>query len=106
MRDDHGLCNLAKNCKSSNVVAKPSKGKAIMWYNHFVNNKTGWMGGLDHYSFHGGCDVIQGRKWIANNWIGISNDREKDIWNWIELAPMNQQETSETRNSEIEKDEL
>jgi len=105
MRDDQGLCNLAKNCKSSNVVAKPSKGKAIMWYNHLVNSKTNWMGGLDHFSFHGGCDVIKGRKWIANNWIGISNNREHDIWNWIDLASRSQGD-GETTNSETKKEEL
>lgn len=42
-----------------------------MWYNHLRDEKTGWLGRIDPRSFHGGCDVIKGRKWIANSWINI-----------------------------------
>ena len=42
-----------------------------MWYNHLRDAKTGWYGGLDQMSYHGGCDIIKGEKWIANNWINI-----------------------------------
>ena len=34
-------CNLAQNCHKSNLVVKPEKGKAILWYNHFLDEKTG-----------------------------------------------------------------
>ncbi|XP_031556337.1 transmembrane prolyl 4-hydroxylase-like [Actinia tenebrosa] len=101
MRDEKNLCNLAKNCYSSNVVAKPSKGKAIMWYNHVIYEPTRWMGTVDHYSFHGGCDVRKGRKWIANSWIGVSNERQSDILNWIELA-----RTLADKRKDNKKDEL
>jgi len=40
-----------------------------MWYNHYVDEETGWLGHLDPFSLHGGCDVIKGEKWIANNWL-------------------------------------
>ena len=103
MRDDKSLCNLAKNCHRSNVVAKPSKGKAIMWYNHVIYKPTRWMGSLDHYSFHGGCEVKKGRKWIANSWISVSNERDKDISNWIELA---RTLAVKRKDPENEKDEL
>ncbi|CAH3172383.1 unnamed protein product, partial [Porites evermanni] len=33
-------CNLAKNCHQSNLIVKPEKGKAIMWYNHLLDEKT------------------------------------------------------------------
>lgn len=86
MRDANNVCNLAKNCQKANVVVKPEKGKAVLWYNHHVDNSTGWLGQLDRYTFHGGCDVKRGTKWIANSWISVGEDREKDILNWIELA--------------------
>ena len=95
MSDAENVCNLAKNCHKANVVVKPEKGKAILWYNHKVNNKTGWMGQLDKFSFHGGCGVNRGTKWIANNWISLSEDREKDILNWIDLAKEEEEEEEE-----------
>jgi hypothetical protein len=107
MRDEKSICNLAKKCYNSNVVAKPSKGKAIMWYNHVVYEPSRWMGNLDHFSFHGGCDVRKGRKWIANNWISVGNDRRRDIWNWIELAMTLAEKRKESKNVDSEtKDEL
>jgi len=40
-----------------------------MWYNHHIDQQTGYLGNLDKYSLHGGCDIKKGSKWIANNWI-------------------------------------
>ena len=31
--------------------------------------ESGWLGEMDEYSLHGGCDILKGEKWIANNWI-------------------------------------
>lgn len=64
-------CNLAQNCHKSNLVVKAEKGKAILWYNHFLDEKTGWIGMLDHLAQHGGCDVIEGTKWVANLWLTL-----------------------------------
>lgn len=61
--------NLSHGCKRSQMVVKPKKGSAILWYNHMVNETTGWMGELDLYSLHGGCDVVKGEKWLSNMWI-------------------------------------
>ena len=61
---------------------------------------TGWMGQLDTFSFHGGCDVKRGTKWIANNWISLSEDREKDILNWIELAQEEENSSKPASGSE------
>ncbi|XP_031555972.1 transmembrane prolyl 4-hydroxylase-like [Actinia tenebrosa] len=65
-RDDF---NLSLNCHKANLVVAPKKGHAIMWYNHFIDEDTGLLGEVDEYSLHGGCDVIKGEKWIANNWL-------------------------------------
>ena len=77
------VCNVGRNCHKSNLRVKPEKGKAILWYSHLIDEKTGWLGQSDPYSFHGGCDVIKGTKWIANNWITVSENRTKDIEFWI-----------------------
>lgn len=50
-----------------------------MWYNHVINEK-GTVGRLDLASYHGGCDVKQGEKWIMNNWINVLGDEIK-TWN-------------------------
>eukprot|EP00794_Sanderia_malayensis_P007655 gene7655-8495_t len=34
-------CNTVMNCKKGNLVIKPKKGTALMWYNHDVDPKTG-----------------------------------------------------------------
>ena len=60
--------NLTARCHDASVVIKPEKGKAIMWYNNFVDSH-GYLGGVDRKTFHGGCNVIKGTKWIATSWI-------------------------------------
>ena len=52
---------------SPGLVSPPKKRKAIMWYNHNVDN--GFLGKKLLRSLHGGCNVIRGQKWIANHWI-------------------------------------
>ena len=61
--------NLSVNCHLANLVIPPKKGTAIMWYNNFIDPDSGLLGSVDRYSLHGGCDVIKGEKWIANNWL-------------------------------------
>lgn len=63
------LSNLSTHCYDANIVVRPTRGTAIMWYNHVVDNVTGLLGTQDERSLHGGCDVLEGHKWIANNWI-------------------------------------
>ncbi|XP_065064704.1 uncharacterized protein LOC135690936 [Rhopilema esculentum] len=67
--DSKDLYNLSHNCYSSNLVVTPRAGTAVMWYNHLVDEKTGWLGELEDRSLHGGCDVKRGEKWIANIWL-------------------------------------
>ena len=78
-------CNLARNCLKSEVIVKPEKGKAILWYSHVRRRDTHWLGQIDFRSEHGGCDVRKGQKWIANNWINVSPARSNDIENWAIL---------------------
>jgi len=62
------LYNLSQFCHNASLVVKPKKGRAVMFYNHFLDDK-GWLGDMDLYSLHGGCDITKGIKWMANNWI-------------------------------------
>lgn len=61
--------NLSHGCKRASLIVKPKKGNAVLWYNHHLNETNGWMGELDLFSLHGGCDVIKGEKWLSNMWI-------------------------------------
>jgi len=49
------------DCRGLRV--KPEKGAALLFYN------TNPAGSLDQYSYHLGCDIIKGEKWVANKWI-------------------------------------
>lgn len=61
--------NLSNYCQEANLVIAPKRGTAIMWYNHFLDSNSEWLGEKDPYTLHGGCDVRRGNKWIANHWI-------------------------------------
>ncbi|XP_046368515.2 transmembrane prolyl 4-hydroxylase-like [Haliotis rufescens] len=69
--------NLSHNCHNSSVVIKPQEGMAVMWYNNHLDTETGWIGDLDPFSYHGGCDVLRGEKWIANCWVSASTFSDK-----------------------------
>lgn len=75
-------CNLAQSCDSCNVVIKPKKGKAVLWYNHLLNRHTGWMDALDVFSGHGDCRSQDGEKWVANIWIDILGDGKHELRSW------------------------
>ena len=73
-----GQVNLNHNCARAKFMVSPKRGKAVFWYNHFIN-EDGWLGNLDPYTWHGGCPVTKGNKWIMNRWIAASPDRESDL---------------------------
>lgn len=39
----------------------------------------GWVGEQDEYALHGGCVVTRGTKWIANKWINIDPDYQRQV---------------------------
>ena len=53
-----------------------------MWYNHVIDDTTGWLASLDLMSYHGGCDVKRGHKWIVNNWINVIGQDWDDLRTW------------------------
>ncbi|XP_060593233.1 transmembrane prolyl 4-hydroxylase-like [Ruditapes philippinarum] len=74
-----GVHHLYKNCENATLRVPPKKGKAVIWYNHFIDDDTNWMGEVDEYTLHGGCPVTEGEKWIANFWIKTNNDKSIDL---------------------------
>jgi hypoxia-inducible factor prolyl 4-hydroxylase len=66
------LFNLNQKCGAPGISVKAETGKAIIWYNHFVDPESGWLGEQDVHTYHGGCPVRKGEKWVANFWIKIT----------------------------------
>lgn len=75
-------CNSHEYCPKGNLVIKPERGKAIVWYNHVLNDDGTWIGGLDNRMYYGHCDVIKGEKWIATNWLNIDGDGITELRAW------------------------
>ena len=80
--EDRWNLSYADNCHRSAYVS-PQKGRAVLFYNHLsascVEGQQ-WgckLGPLDPYSLHGGCDVAEGIKWAANNWINVEDDHKR-----------------------------
>ncbi|KAG7477866.1 hypothetical protein MATL_G00074120 [Megalops atlanticus] len=76
IQDDVDLLDMRKHCDKGNLRVKPTKGTAIFWYNYLSDGK-GWVGEQDEYSLHGGCLVTRGTKWVANNWINVDPDYQR-----------------------------
>ncbi|KAM8914385.1 transmembrane prolyl 4-hydroxylase isoform 2-T2 [Spinachia spinachia] len=49
---------------------------AVFWYNYLSDGK-GWVGDQDEYALHGGCVVTRGTKWVANKWINIDPNYQR-----------------------------
>ncbi|XP_007888518.1 transmembrane prolyl 4-hydroxylase [Callorhinchus milii] len=78
IQNDTDLRDTRKNCDRANLRVKPVQGTALFWYN-YLSDGEGWVGEQDEYSLHGGCVVTQGNKWIANNWINIDPDVQRQV---------------------------
>ncbi|XP_076870628.1 transmembrane prolyl 4-hydroxylase [Brachyhypopomus gauderio] len=72
------LLDTRKHCDKGNLRVKPTKGTAVLWYN-YLSDGRGWVGEQDEYSLHGGCIVTRGTKWIANNWINVDPDYQRQV---------------------------
>ncbi|XP_056292505.1 transmembrane prolyl 4-hydroxylase [Pseudoliparis swirei] len=76
IQNDVDLLDTRRNCDKSNLKVKPTKGTAVFWYNYLSDGK-GWVGEQDEYALHGGCLVTHGTKWVANKWINIDPDYQR-----------------------------
>ncbi|XP_076012528.1 transmembrane prolyl 4-hydroxylase [Genypterus blacodes] len=76
IQNDVDLMDTRRNCDKSNLRVKPTKGTAVFWYN-YLSDGRGWVGEQDEYALHGGCMVTRGTKWVANKWINIDPDYQR-----------------------------
>jgi hypothetical protein len=53
---------MVADCRSR-LSVKPHAGRAVLFYSQHPNGEE------DLSSLHGGCPVLSGSKWAANNWI-------------------------------------
>lgn len=66
------LVILNKKCYEVSLLIKLKKGKVVMWYNYFLEyDGVNYMGKVDVFLLYGGCDVLEGVKWIVNIWINV-----------------------------------
>lgn len=98
IQNDVDLLDTRRNCDKSNLRVIPTKGTAVFWYN-YLSDGRGWVGEQDEYSLHGGCVVTRGTKWVANNWINIDPDyqrqaryqqlvsQQENESEWVESSP-------------------
>lgn len=73
---------MVKHCDKSNLVIKPQRGTALLWYNHLLDDANRWMGNLDPLSYQGSCRVKKGEKWVAKIWININGDGKRELRAW------------------------
>ncbi|XP_068598513.1 transmembrane prolyl 4-hydroxylase [Brachionichthys hirsutus] len=78
IQNDVDLLDTRRNCNKSNLRVKPTKGTAVFWYN-YLSDGRGWVGEQDEYALHGGCVVTHGTKWVANKWINIDPDYQRQV---------------------------
>ncbi|XP_041837407.1 transmembrane prolyl 4-hydroxylase [Melanotaenia boesemani] len=76
IQNDVDLLDTRRNCDKSNLRVKPIKGTAVFWYN-YLSDGRGWVGEQDEFALHGGCVVTRGTKWVANKWINIDPDYQR-----------------------------
>ena len=105
------VCSKAPNISLSNLAIKPEKGKAIMWYNHYIGRDTGWMSTIDPLSFYGTNKVEKVEKWVATTWINIIGDGVNELrpWrmgcNWLSENNKNKKVIESMRNDDFIEDE-
>ena len=70
------LIDLYRKCEESPLKVAPVRAKVSFGTTILL---TGWLGSLDEFTFHGGCPVKKGIKWIANFWVKTTDHKMKDL---------------------------
>ncbi|CAL1609349.1 unnamed protein product [Knipowitschia caucasica] len=102
IQNDVDLLDTRKNCDKSNLRVKPKKGTAVFWYNYLSDGK-GWVGEQDEYALHGGCVVTHGTKWVANKWINVDPDYQRQT-RYQQLVSQQPDHTDEDDTSTVSSD--
>ncbi|XP_047203544.1 transmembrane prolyl 4-hydroxylase [Girardinichthys multiradiatus] len=103
IQNDVDLMDTRRNCDKSNLRVKPTKGMAVFWYN-YLSDGRGWVGEQDEYALHGGCVVTSGTKWVANKWINVDPDyqRQARYQQLVSHLPDNENDDDLTLNADIQ----
>lgn len=99
IQNDVDLLDTRKHCDKGNLRVKPVKGTAVFWYN-YLSDGRGWVGEQDEYSLHGGCVVTQGTKWVANNWINVDPDYQRQARYQLLVSQQESQEQEEPNSDQ------
>jgi len=105
-------CSKIPNKELANLVIKPKRGSALLYYNHGISPYTGWMSSMIPESLIGSTQVKQGERWIAKMWIDIIGDGVKDLrpWkmgtNWLSENNKNKKIIEELRNDHFREGEV
>uniref|UniRef100_A0A1A8KG60 Transmembrane prolyl 4-hydroxylase n=2 Tax=Nothobranchius kuhntae TaxID=321403 RepID=A0A1A8KG60_NOTKU len=104
IQNDVDLMDTRRNCDKSNLRVRPTKGTAVFWYN-YLSDGRGWVGVQDEYALHGGCVVTRGTKWIANKWINVDPDyqRQARYQQLVSQPPEEENDEDLTMNTDIQK---
>ncbi|XP_029288234.1 transmembrane prolyl 4-hydroxylase [Cottoperca gobio] len=107
IQNDVDLLDTRRNCDKSNLRVKPTKGTAVFWYN-YLSDGRGWVGEQDEYALHGGCVVTHGTKWVANKWINIDPDyqRQARYQQLVSQQPDDEDDEGPTLNSDIQSSDI
>ncbi|XP_061074932.1 transmembrane prolyl 4-hydroxylase isoform X1 [Conger conger] len=105
IQNDVDLLDTRKHCDKGNLRVQPTKGTAVFWYNYLSDGK-GWVGEQDEYSLHGGCVVTRGTKWIANNWINVDPDYQRQARYQQMLSQHQGSETHSTEQDSAQHNDL
>ncbi|XP_061583205.1 transmembrane prolyl 4-hydroxylase [Cololabis saira] len=103
IQNDVDLLDTRRNCDKSNLRVRPAKGTAVFWYNYLSDGK-GWVGDQDEYALHGGCVVTHGTKWVANKWINIDPDfqRQARYQQLVSQLPEDEDDEGLTMNTDVQ----
>ncbi|XP_029948681.1 transmembrane prolyl 4-hydroxylase [Salarias fasciatus] len=103
IQNEVDLLDTRRNCDKSNLRVKPTKGTAVFWYN-YLSDGRGWVGEQDEYALHGGCVVTRGTKWVANKWINIDPDyqRQARYQQLVSQQPEEEDDEGLTLNTEVQ----
>ncbi|XP_051996429.1 transmembrane prolyl 4-hydroxylase [Xyrauchen texanus] len=104
IQNDVDLLDTRKNCDKGNLRVKPTKGTAVFWYN-YLSDGRGWVGDQDEYSLHGGCVVTRGTKWVANNWINVDPDYQRQARYQQFVSQQQETQEQEEQISELNSDQ-
>ncbi|XP_037635856.1 transmembrane prolyl 4-hydroxylase [Sebastes umbrosus] len=107
IQNDVDLLDTRRNCDKSNLRVKPTKGTAVFWYN-YLSNGRGWVGEQDEYALHGGCVVTHGTKWVANKWINIDPDyqRQARYQQLVSQQPEDEDDEDMTMNPDTQSSDI